>query len=128
MPWTKTEVYAADTGAFCSGLNSARTSNSLTAFSSCSQSSTLMNHAKTMAEADSVWHSSSDSIVGASSSISSLMSAFMASSGHKAQILGGYSPGVATVGCYWRKDTGQTAADLPAYEFKSVFCAARFTN
>lgn len=122
-PWQTVETSAGDTTAFCNGLNNARTSNGKSGYTSCSQSTTLMNHAKAMAEAGSAWHSGNDAIVGGGSSISDLMSKFMASSGHRAIILTDQDPVSAVVGCYVRKVTAQAFVDVPPMVFTGVYCA-----
>lgn len=108
----------ADAGAFCANINSQRQANGLSALSSCYATSTRQSHANAMAAASPVqiWHSG-DNIVGVAASHAKLIAAFMASQGHKDQILTASYSG-AKVGCAWGQASNVTVPH--------VYCTADF--
>ncbi len=98
------------------GLNDARGREGAPPFASCNLTGDLVEHARVMAEAGTVWHSGYDSIVGFAWDVPSLVQAFMASPPHHDLIMAGGRPADAEVGCYWRRDGS----------VNSLYCAGRF--
>jgi hypothetical protein len=107
----------ADAGAFCANISAQRTAHGLPGLSACFATSARQAHANAMAATSppSIWHQG-DNIVGVAPGHTALINAFMASDGHRAQILTPSYTG-ARVGCAW----GQPAGYVP-----HLYCTADF--